>query len=394
MLARNGWSLLLGLGLALGIAPQAVPAADTVDIPAQLPLTGPAAFIGKAFQQSLKALEDAVNKSGGIRGRQLNFVFTDDESSPQIHLQLTTAALAKHPSVVIDGGPLASCRTTMPLITNGPVVICLSPALKPEAGSWAYTVMPSTDDNEICALNYLRDRGLKRVAVLNGTDATGQDTDAVLQALIGRPEYASRGVQIVAWEHFNLTDLSVAAQMSRIKAARAQALISIVTGTAFATVLRGASDAGLGVPVITGIANMALEQLSAYKTFLPPELLFESGVALAPEALTDRAVRQKVADFRQAITAQGLQPNLLLGVAWDAAGFAVDALRKLGPNATPAQIRDELNNLRGAPGIWGRYDFRAIPQRGIGAQWVIMTRYDEPRGAFPAVSKPGGQPLS
>jgi hypothetical protein len=38
----------------------------------------------------------------------------------------------------------------------------------------------------------------------------------------------------------------------------------------------------------------------------------------------------------------------------------------------------------------GRYDFTAVPQRGITQNWVIMERWDPDRDAFVAVSKPGG----
>ena len=72
----------------------------------------------------------------------------------------------------------------------------------------------------------------------------------------------------------------------------------------------------------------------------------------------------------------------------------VDALRKLGPNATAAQLRDYLSNLRGWTGANGVYDFRSGNQRGLGgAGAALIVRWDPSREAFVGVSKFGGDPL-
>ena len=46
-----------------------------------LPLTGGASFLGKEEQKALQLAEPVINKSGGIQGQQVHFVFHDDQSA-------------------------------------------------------------------------------------------------------------------------------------------------------------------------------------------------------------------------------------------------------------------------------------------------------------------------
>jgi hypothetical protein len=68
-------------------------------------------------------------------------------------------------------------------------------------------------------------------------------------------------------------------------------------------------------------------------------------------------------------------------------------LRTAGVNATAEQLRDALVNLKGFVGANGPYDFKAYPQRGLGASAALISRWDTAHGDWVAVSKPGGEPL-
>jgi D-glycero-D-manno-heptose 1,7-bisphosphate phosphatase len=50
-------------------------------------------------------------------------------------------------------------------------------------------------------------------------------------------------------------------------------------------------------------------------------------------------------------------------------------------------------NLKGVPSIDGILDFPASPQRGLGLQDVVVTRWDPAKHTWVAVRQPGGQPL-
>jgi branched-chain amino acid transport system substrate-binding protein len=247
-----------------------------------------------------------------------------------------------------------------------------------------------TGDLLRASFRYLSARGARKFAILNGTDATGQDADKAIDAIVKSGDYP--GISIVATEHFNLTDISVAAQLSRIKASGAQAVIAWTTGTAFGTVLHAATDLGLDLPIVTSTGNLIYTQMKSYAAFTPPQVLFPGDPAVAPDSQTNRGVSRAVATYTNLLKTVGARPDQGHALAYDAALLIVGAIRKLGFDATPEQLRAELASTRNWDGIFGRYDFRAAPQRGLTRDTVVMVRWDPGKDSWTAVSKPGGLP--
>ena len=89
----------------------------------------------------------------------------------------------------------------------------------------------------------------------------------------------------------------------------------------------------------------------------------------------------------------GLKSDNMTGTSWDVALVVVDALRKLGPNATADQIRHHIDTLTGFAGINGIYDYEAHPQRGLGSDSAVIVRFDAATKSWVWLSKPGGAPL-
>jgi branched-chain amino acid transport system substrate-binding protein len=366
-------------------------AADPIEIDAVLPMTGSLAFAGREEKEAIDLFEAAVNGSHALPGRTVKFVISDDQTNPQTAVLLMTQALARRPAAVIDGGPATTCRATAVVVANGPVEYCLSPAIHPAPGSYQFSSLYSSNDIFGVQIRYLRERGLKKIGVLNGTDASSQDADNLLAELIKAPENVAAGMAFVAYEHFNLSDLTVRAQLARIKAAGAQALITTTVGTSTGTVLHGVQEVGLDVPVLTSAANMSYPQLESYKDFMPKELLFSGPPALVPDAISDRGVKSAVLDYLKIYkTAGAARPGINSFVTWDPLGLMIAALKKAGPDAASGQLRDNIDATRNWPGILGRYDFVTTPQRGLDNHWVIIERWDPDKDAFVAMSKPGG----
>lgn len=263
--------------------------------------------------------------------------------------------------------------------------------MHPDPGSFVFSVMASSADSIRAALNYYKGRGFKKIGVLNSTDATGSDGDTIIAEGMKLPAYA--GISVVAQEHFNPTDISVGAQISRLKASGAQALLAFTTGTPLRTVLRGMADGGWDVPVFTSQGNMSVSQLDGYRAFMPKELLFPGYPVVTPEHVADRGVREKVDAFRSAMKAAGLPPDLLHATPWDAGFLMAETLHRSGSNASAQQLREAFSSVRNWPGVFGRYDFTTSPNRGLNLGWIILSKWDPAHSTWIAVSKEAGEPL-
>lgn len=382
-------ALLAAASLTLAAAARA---AEPYKIDVITSLTGGASFLGKGEQQSLEFLKKSVNKTGGIRGRDLEFVYYDDQSSPQTAVQLATQIMASNPPVILGPSIVAMCNAAGALMKNGPVMYCLSPGIHPEKGSYVFASSTSTYDLAKALMRYFRTKGWTKIAVMTSSDASGQDAERGLNEAAAMPE--NKGIEIVARAHFNITDVSVAAQIENVKAAKPQAFIAWSTGAPIATVFKGIVQAGLDVPTATTDGNMTYAQMKNYADFLPKQLYIASALWAAHGTRgIDRNVAKAQKAFYDEYAAAGAKPDLPASIAWNTGLIVVDSLRKLGPSVTAAQLRDHIANLRGFAGIDGVHDFRASPQRGLGLSDVVVTRWDAGKGTWVPLSKPGGAPL-
>jgi branched-chain amino acid transport system substrate-binding protein len=278
-----------------------------------------------------------------------------------------------------------------PLLKDGPVEYCFSPSIQPAENGYVYSAGVGTPDLMAAIARYFRESGFKKIAVITSTDATGQDADRAVDGVFGQPE--NRSMAIVDREHFNIADVSIAGQMTHIAGSGADVLIAWTTGTPFATVLRGARDSGLDIPIMSTNGNMSYAQLHQYSGIMPKELLFPGLPSFSPNELPNGGLKTAVTQFLAAFKAAGLAPQNGENQVWDATQILLDALRKYGFDATPTQIRDYVNNLHGWTGVYGTFDFKAIPQRGVGVGAVLIQRWDPAKEAFVGLSKPGGSPL-
>lgn len=388
-------ALALALAALTVIGAPAARAADDYTINVIVPLTGPAAFVGGGQKDTLEALAAVVNKNGGIQGHNLVFSFHDDQSQPQVAVQLTNQVLPEKPAVVMGSSIVAMCLAMAPLMANGPVHYCLSPAIHPQPGSYTFSSSADSVDQVAAVMRYYRMKGWTKIAVLDTTDASGQDGDKAIDAVLAYPE--NKGVmQKVAFEHFNPTDISVSAQIEKIKASGAQAIIAWVTGAPAATVFKGMIQAGLDIPVAPTSGNQTFASMEQWASFLPKQLILAS--ALFPEhdgVLTlDPRMEKAQHDMNAILKERHLKADNMVATSWDAGLIVAAALRKIGPNATAPQLKDYIANLTDFAGVDGIYDFKKYPQRGLGPQSSTVTTYDAQKKAWTWLSKPGGEPLA
>jgi branched-chain amino acid transport system substrate-binding protein len=384
-------ALLLVIALLISGPVSRAGAADApVNIDVLLSLTGSGTFIGRIHQQTLAVMETLINKQGGIKGRPVHFVIQDDQTNPQVAVELTNGIIAKKATVMLGADLSAVCRAMAPLFQNGPVDYCLSPGVHPLPGSYQFTATVGTPELCVAYFRYLHAKGIRRVAVLTSTDASGQDGEAGVLAAAALPE--NKDMEITAKEHFNPTDVTVTAQITRVKASNAQALIAWTTGTPFGTVLRSASDDGLDIPILTTNGNMTFAQMAQYAGFLPKELLFPGFAYVASDPAPGMTPQQR--DFIVAMKAAGIKPDFQSGMPWDPAMILIDALRHVGADAPADKVREYIANLSGYQGITGPYDFRTgITNRGLNERGVVVMRWDGTKTMWIPASRPGGMPL-
>ena len=375
-------TLLCGVALAQ--------AADR-EINVILPLTGGGAFLGKAEQQSLQQFEKAANADGGIHGQPIKFVFHDDQSSPQVAVQLANQVKASNPPVILGSALVALCNAMAPLMKEGPLLYCFSPGIHPVNGSFVYSSSISTRELGAALLRYFGRKGMKKIALITSTDASGQDAYKNFKSLLSAEDH--KDVELVAEATLNPTDVSAAAQIQRLKGANPDVLIAWSTGGPIGTVFKAIHDAGLEIPVATTNGNQTYAQMAQYAGFLPRELYIPAADFLkSDKPLPANEAGAAKAAFYKAFDGTDIKPDGPSTYAWDPALLVVNALRKLKPDATAEDLRAYFASLKGVAGINGFYDYKAVPNRGLDESNVVVTRWDTAAQTWVVVSDPLGIP--
>jgi branched-chain amino acid transport system substrate-binding protein len=216
-----------------------------------------------------------------------------------------------------------------------------------------------------------------------------------LVEIAGFPE--NKDVSLVAKVQFNPTDVSVSAQIEKIKAAAPQALIAWSVGTPIATVFRGLRDAGMDIPVATSPGNQVYREMEQFAAFLPKELYFFTPpwpAAGDPRINLPAEVNERQKEFFRAFSEAGLEPDQGSTEGWEPAMLVAAVLTKLGPAATADQIQAYLQHLKGLAGVSGLYDFEETPQRGLDDKNTLVSRWDPAAKHWRVVSELGGMPIA
>ena len=382
-------ALLAGLA-----APSRVSAAEPYEINAILSLTGSFAFLGNSEAASLKILEPIINKNGGIDGQPVHFNIQDDQSQPQIAVQLANAIIAKKVPVMLGPTYVASCLAVAPLVkANGPVQYCFAPTIHPPAGSYTFSGGASSRDQAIETLTFAQAKGWHKIAVIATTDATGQDIEGQFNDVLATGKFP--GITYVTHEHFNGSDVSIAAQLAKIKAANPDAIFPMIVGTSMGTFLRGLRDAGLSdVPVMTNLGNLLNTALNQYAPIMPKDMYYTAPRFYAHDVSGKGPVRDAQTTFYKAFNAAGLDPDVGHNFPWDPTNIVIEGLRKLGTKATAKDLLDYMLAVHGYAGTNGIADYRGGDQRGQGLTSLVIVKWNAAKHRVATVSEPGGKPLT
>ena len=364
---RSGAIALAGALVAAGTAF----AQEPIRIGAFLSVTGPAAFLGDPEQKTLEMVIERINAEGGVLGRKLQLVAYDDGGDAEKARTFAKRLLEQDRVDVIVGG--STTGTTMavvplveqaqtPFVSLAGAVVIVEPAKK-----WVFKT-PHTD-RMACEKIFidLQARKLSKVALISGSG--GFDKSMRGECLKVAPKY---GVEVVADETYGAADTDMTAQLTKIRASGAQAVLNAGFGQGPAIVTRNYRQVGLTLPLYQshGVASKEYVKLSgpaAEGVRLPAAAL------LVPELLADSDPQKPVvsaykrdyeARFKTDVSTFG-------GHAYDGLMLVVGAIKRAG-STDKVKLRDALESTQGYVGTGGVVNMSASDHMGLGLSAFLM----------------------
>ncbi|MGY0575116.1 ABC transporter substrate-binding protein [Bradyrhizobium sp. RDM12] len=358
-------------GIAAGIAaPYLIKSANaqgaTIKIGMCAPVTGPAAESGGYAIKGAKLALDAVNKAGGILGKQGELIVEDDQTTNP-GIVLAFSKLAAQSDIV---GFLGSIRSTQ-VHAMAPDVIKLGkpvmiggtdPNLTHMGNQWLFRCRPNDSySGRVIAEYGVNTLGKKKWAVLHSTDAFGTAggkalTEALTKA--GAPPVLDQGY---ANQSQDFTPVVLA-----IKQSGADILGSYFTFEndlgIFARQLRqlGVNIPWVGSPSIVNITALKLAGPALYNTYGVADYAEDSSEGSKAFGKMYREVVKVAPDNQSSWT-------------FDAVNVLSAAINKAG-STDPGKIREAILATKKFAGAEGEYNF---DQNGDGLHGYNIVKNDK-----------------
>jgi branched-chain amino acid transport system substrate-binding protein len=213
----------------------------------------------------------------------------------------------------------------------------------------------------------MQGRKLSKLALISG--AGGFDKSMRGECLKVAPKY---GIEVIADETYGASDNDMTAQLTKIRASGAQAVLNAGFGQGPAIVTRNYRQVGLTLPLYQshGVASMEYVKLSgpaAEGVRLPAAALLVPDLLAANDpqkAVVTAYKRDYEARFKSDVSTFG-------GHAYDGLMLVVDAIKRAG-STDKAKVRDALEATKGYVGTAGVVNMSATDHMGLDLSAFVM----------------------
>jgi len=358
-------------GIVAGIAaPQIVTSARaqsaTIKIGMCVPVTGPAAEQGLWAQNGAKLALAAVNKAGGVLGKQVELVIEDDQTTNP-GIVLAFSKLAAQSDIVAF---LGSIRSTQ-VLAMAPDVLKLgkpvmiggtNPDLTHMGNQWLFRFRPNDSYSGRVIADYgVNTLGKKKWAIVHSTDAFGTAggkalTDALTK--LGAPPVLDQGY---ANQSQDFTPVVLAVKQSGADVLGTYFTFENDLGI-FARQLRqlGVTIPWVGSPSVVAVSSTKLAGPALFGTY---------GVADYAEDSSEASKAFGTA-YREAYK---FAPDNQSAWPYDAVTILAAAINKAG-STDPAKIREAILAIKNYAGAEGVYNF---DQNGDGLHGYNVVRNEK-----------------
>lgn len=338
-------------------------AAPPVKIGALFSVSGPAAFLGEPERNTAQMVVDEINKTGGIKGRKLELVVIDTQGDPAKAVQGVNKLIKDNKVVAIIGpSTTGDSMAVIPVVEKAgiPLISCAAGIKITEpVKKWVFKTAQNDGLAVAKIYEYLNKQKISKIAILTVSDGFGSS---------GREQLAAHarafGIDIISNETYGPKDTDMTAQLTKIRAGGAQAIICWGTNPGPAVVARNVKQLGIKLPLFMshGVSSKKFIELAGPAA---EGIILPSGRVIVANQMpkTDyqkKALLSYVNGYKKVYKVEG---DHFGGHAWDAMMLLTNAIEKAGDN--PSAIRDQLEKTAKFAGIGGTFSYSAQDHAGL-----------------------------
>ncbi len=310
----------------------------TIHIGLAVGKTGYLAAVDTPFGNGVNLAADYLNKNGGMGGKKIEVTTLDMQSNAAKAVPVTNQLLNQYKvGVIIGGSTSAATAADAPIIAPRKVPMIAASVLPPNS-NWVFSTLQPVAKTNAIDLEFAKSLNATKIAVLYSQTPYGQSAAAAMGAAA-----KTAGLTVVASEAVEVNATDLTPQLSKAKAAGAQAIIDVLSGPVHIVEAKGATTLNLNIPIIMGTDEVA--------TFEPASQAYPQCyiTAIAPQVYPKnsddgiRAANEKFLPIYQA--AYGDEPGIASAArGWDSVMILAEAVQASGAT-TGDKLREALENV-------------------------------------------------
>ncbi len=391
-MARKFFTIILGSGLLLWFfSSEAMAQKEPYTVGAVFSITGAASFLGEPERNTARMVEEWMNAAGGIQGHPLKVVIEDTKSDEGQAVLGVRKLLEKDRVIAIVGPstsgesmavvpimekaatPLISCAAALSIVTPKDelerILAAKTFEMPKKQNKWIFKTA-QTDTSAVESIyDHMKKKGISRIAIITVTVGFGDLGRQELKRVA--PAY---GISIVADERYGPKDSDMTAQLTKIKATDAQAVVNWSIGPPQVIVTKNWKQLDMKIPLYQSHGfgskrNIELAGGAAEGVLCPLGHLAvaekikegnpQKGVLMKYKTEYEKRFKTDVSSFG--------------GYAWDALYLLADSLKAVGPDK--AKIRDYLETkIKNWPGVSGVFNMSPEDHTGLKKNAFEMIR--------------------
>ena len=335
-------------GLAAGAAAQVQ---EPIKIGVILPLSGQyGEYVKRYLLAPTEWTVKETNAAGGLNGRQIRLVIEDSRFDPASAVSALRKLADVDKVVAVFTGFTPLTLPQLPVAEEKKIIIIAPQTEHPDLtkSRWAVRMTPTADKAGLEIAGVAGKLGIKTVAILYENNESVRITERAFQAA-----FEKGGGKLVAAESFRPQDTDMRGQLTKLRAANADALYIITAaGRPMALALRQISEVGYKPKHI--FANHLIEDR---------EVKSLGGQMAEGVIYTTQDVDPDFAKRFQA--ALGYAPDANAGKQYDATMLLFEAIKRARTGDDAAKIRDAIYNFGEFKGTLGTFRFDGSGEPGI-----------------------------
>ena len=366
--------LLVAVLLVGGGGPQA---AEPIKLGAFFDLTGTSSAIGTPTKLVAEMVVKKINQEGGINGRPLELVIADDEGDPTKAAMIAKKFVESDKVTAIIGPTRTDTgMAAKPIVEQMkvPTFMCVGgdPPVTVPPFKWTFKSPQRTSVAVKKTYDYMKKKGLQKIAVITSADGFGKDGKSWLEKLA--PDF---GLKIIANESFQPTDNDMTAQLVKIKAASPEAIICWTIGKAGSIVAKNVKQLAISSPLYQchGLPDPIYIKLAgeASEGNIMPSTKLMVAASLPDSDPQKKVILEFIRLYQDVYHYDRQFPiNTHSGYAWDAIYIVANAMKKAGTDNE--KLREAIEHTQGYVGISGIYNLTPEDHNGLGEDSMVIVQ--------------------